>query len=190
MPAENKIEQLGISRASRHTNLSWSSPPLPPPPVWLYPLARNLTGGTPASKPPASGKEAETIPEQLITATKAAVDMGASFERGKLLPFGDKSYPATAVLAAIKERERREGGESTAVARRRSKHCGPRFCEIIALPENRSRWAEHRTQLTKVELDAMVTGKTRDVLIDTWKQFKDEKVVVSLCSCTWLFRCC
>eukprot|EP00903_Cladosiphon_okamuranus_P015590 g14395.t1 len=96
--------------------------------------------------------------------------MGASFEPGKLLPYGNKLYPATDVMAAINERERGGGGDDSTVSRRKSTHDGPRFGEIIALPENRWRWAEHRTQLTKAKLDAKVTGKTRDVLLDTWKQ--------------------
>ncbi|CAB1098193.1 unnamed protein product [Ectocarpus sp. CCAP 1310/34] len=111
-------------------------------------------------------------------ATKAAMDMGASFEPGKLLPSGKKSYTAAAVLAVIQERAQAEGGDQSTASRRKSRHCVPRLCEVIARPENRARWAEHRTQLTKQELDAKVTGRTRQVLLDVWNQFKDKGLQV------------
>lgn len=98
---------------------------------------------------------------------------------------GDKSYPATAVLAAIKKQGTANGGDdSTSTAgRRKSKHCVPRFCEVIALEENRGRWAEHRTKLTRQELDTKVTNKTRNILIDVWEQMKDPSVEVRVSSC-------
>ena len=145
------------------------------------PRARNLTGGTPASQPPASAKESETIPEQLIMATRAARDMGTSFEKGKLLTYGRKSYPARAALAAIKELESAEGSGEGTGARRKSKHCIRRLCELAAL--HHEMWFGHWTQLSKVELGYKVTGKTRPALVEIWEQFKDDQVRVRLRSC-------
>ena len=118
-------------------------------------------------------------------ATISAVQMGASFKPGKLLECKGKSYPATAGLAAIKKQGTADGGDdSTSTAgRRKSKHCVPRFCEVIALEENRGRWAEHRTKLTRQELDTKVTNKTRNILIDVWEQMKDPSVEVRVSSC-------
>lgn len=104
--------------------------------------------------------------------------MGCVYEPGRLVEFEKKSYPAAGVLAIIKERARAKAGDESTAGRRKSKHCVPRLCEIIALPANRARWAGHRTQLTKAELDSKVTSKTRSVLIDVWHQFKDTTVEV------------
>ena len=107
--------------------------------------------------------------------------MGTSFEKGKLLTYGRKSYPASAVLAAIKELESAEGSGEGTGARRKSKHCVPRLCELAAV--NRGMWLGHRTQLSKVELDNKVTGKTRPALVEIWEQFEDDQVRVRLRSC-------
>ena len=107
--------------------------------------------------------------------------MGTSFEKGKLLTYGRKSYPASAVLAAIKELESAEGSGEGTGARRKSKHCVPRLCELVAV--NRGMLFGHRTQLSEVELDNKVTGKTRPALVEIWEQFKDDQVRVRLRSC-------
>lgn len=140
-----------------------------------------MTGGTPASQPPASAKEFEKIPEELILATKSAVGMGASFEKGKLLPCNGRSYPAAAVLAAIEELRNAEGGVEDIGARRKSKHCVPRFCELVAM--NLDMWFGHRTQLSKAELDNKLTGKTRPSMVKLREQFKDPKVLVRYSEC-------
>ena len=104
--------------------------------------------------------------------------MGTSFGKGKLLTYGRKSCPASAVLAAIKELESAEGSGEGTGARRKSKHCVPRLCELAAV--NRGMRLGHRTQLSKVELDNKVTGKTRPALVEIWEQFKDDQVRVRL----------
>ncbi|CAB1104271.1 unnamed protein product [Ectocarpus sp. CCAP 1310/34] len=140
-----------------------------------------MRSGTPASQPPASAKESEKIPEELILATKSAVDMGASFEKRKLLPCNGRSYPAAAVLAAIEELKNAEGGVEDIGARRKSKHCVPRFCEMVAM--NLDKWFRHRTQLSKAELHNKLTGKTRPAMVELWEEFKDRKVLVRYSAC-------
>ena len=108
-------------------------------------------------------------------------DMETSFDKGKLLTYGRKSYPASAVLPAIKELERTErSGEGTG-ERRKSQHCVPRLCELAAL--DRMLWFGHRMPLTKVELASKVTGNTRPALVEIWELFKDDQVRVRLRSC-------
>lgn len=107
--------------------------------------------------------------------------MGASFDKRKLLPCNGRSYPAAAVLAAIEELKNAERGDEDIGARRKSKHCVPRFCELVAM--NLEVWFGHRTQLSKAELDNKLTGKTRPAMVDLWEQFKDDKVVVRYSAC-------
>ena len=104
--------------------------------------------------------------------------MGTSFEKGKLLTYRRKSYPPCAVFAAIKDLDSAEGSGGGTRARRKSKHCVPRLCELAAL--NRGIWFGHRTQVSKVELDNKVTGKPRPALVEIWNQFKDDQVRVRL----------
>lgn len=146
--------------------------PRPPQPI----LRVNCKGGTPASQPPASAED--TIPEELIAAVSRAVELGCVYERGRMVEFEKKSYPAAAVLAVIKKRAGGEAGGGSTAGRRKSKHCVPRLCEVVALEGNRQSWAGHRTQLSRAELDAKVTGKTRHTVIDVWNQFKDDGVKV------------
>ncbi|CBJ33023.1 expressed unknown protein [Ectocarpus siliculosus] len=160
----NRLEQLDVV-------MERNSP-------FLADLDDKVAGGTPASQPLASAKETEEIPEELMIATKAAVGMGASFKKRKLLAYNGRSYPAAAVLAAIEAAKDGEGGDEDIGARRKSKHCVPRFCEVVAM--NLELWFGHRRQLSKAELDNKLTSKTRSAMVRLWEQFKDDKVELKM----------
>ncbi|CAB1108380.1 unnamed protein product [Ectocarpus sp. CCAP 1310/34] len=124
---------------------------------YLADLEDKATGGTPPSKPPASSAEAQRVPQDLITAVRAAIRSGLSPEPNKMYDCDGKSYTVAAIMAAIKEEDRADGRGEGIGQRRKSKHC-----------------------LSKKELDAKQKGTTRDIHLEIWEAFKDEKFNVSV----------
>ncbi|CAB1105741.1 unnamed protein product [Ectocarpus sp. CCAP 1310/34] len=146
---------------------------------YLADLEDKATGGTPPSKPPASSAEAQRVPQNLITAVRAAIRSGLSPEPNKMYDCDGKSYTVAAIMAAIKEEDRADGRGEGIGQRRKSKHCVPRFCELLMHPQFRERFGASRLQLSKKELDAKQKGTTRDIHLEIWEAFKDEKFKVS-----------
>ncbi|CAB1115945.1 unnamed protein product [Ectocarpus sp. CCAP 1310/34] len=145
---------------------------------YLADLEDKATGGTPPSKPPASSAEAQRVPQNLITAVRAAIRSGLSPEPNKMYDCDGKSYTVAAIMAAIKEEDRADGRGEGIGQRRKSKHCVPRFCELLMHPQFRERFGASRLQLSKKELDAKQKGTTRDIHLEIWEAFKDEKFKV------------
>ncbi|CAB1104220.1 unnamed protein product [Ectocarpus sp. CCAP 1310/34] len=145
---------------------------------YLAILKDKATGGTPPSKPPASSAEAQRVPQNLITAVRAAIRSGLSPEPNKMYDCDGKSYTVAAIMAAIKEEDRADGRGEGIGQRRKSKHCVPRFCELLMHPQFRERFGASRLQLSKKELDAKQKGTTRDIHLEIWEAFKDEKFKV------------
>ncbi|CAB1115329.1 unnamed protein product [Ectocarpus sp. CCAP 1310/34] len=135
-----------------------------------------LSDGTATSKPPASAAEAQRVPQHLIAALRAAINAGASPAPTKMYDCGDKSYTAAAIMEAMKEEDRQNGADNSSSIgqRRKSKHCVPRFCELLMHQQFRKRFCESRTQLSRRELDAKQTGTNRDIHLELWEAFKDE----------------
>ncbi|CAB1104479.1 unnamed protein product [Ectocarpus sp. CCAP 1310/34] len=143
-------------------------------------LEDRATGGTAPSKPPASAAEAQRVPQHLIAALRAAINAGASPAPTKMYDCGDKSYTAAAIMEAMKEEDRQNGADNSSSIgqRRKSKHCVPRFCELLMHQQFRKRFCESRTQLSRRELDAKQTGTNRDIHLELWEAFKDESFEV------------
>ncbi|CAB1103508.1 unnamed protein product [Ectocarpus sp. CCAP 1310/34] len=142
---------------------------------YLADLEDKATGGTPRSKPPESSAEAQRVPQNLITAVRAAIWSGLSPEPNKMYDCDGKSYAVATIMAAIKEDDRADGRGEGIGQRRKSKHCVPRFCELLMHPQFRERFGASRLQLSKKELDAKQKGTTRDIHLEIWEAFKDEK---------------
>eukprot|EP00903_Cladosiphon_okamuranus_P005773 g5721.t1 len=151
---------------------------------YIADLEDKAAGGTPASKPPASEAEAHNVPEHLKIGLKAAIASGVHPDPKKMYDAEGKSYSTATILAAI-ERDVEDGLDDNATEgtanRRKSKHCIPRFCELLMHEDFRGRFAASRTQLKRKELDSKQTSNTRDIHIDLWEAFKNEdfKVVSS-----------
>ena len=97
---------------------------------------------------------------------------------GKLHAWQGQSFTSAALLDAIKEQDAEAAAESTPSARK-SAHCVPRFCELIADERYRQRFAASKTQLTRQELDRKETGKKRNVVVEIWEAWKDPNVTVT-----------
>lgn len=93
---------------------------------------------------------------------------------------GDKSYTAAAIMKAIEEERRQDRADdsSSIGQRRKSKHCVPRYCELLMHQQFRERFCKSRTQLSRRELDAKQTGMKRDIHLEMWEAFKDESFEV------------
>ncbi|CAB1118890.1 unnamed protein product [Ectocarpus sp. CCAP 1310/34] len=163
--------QSSLNRNRNKSYNKWGSP-------YLADLEDKATGRSPPSKPPASSAEAQRVPQNLITAVRAAIRSGLSPEPNKMYDCDGKSYTVAAIMAAIKEEDRADGRGEGIGQRRKSKHCVPRFCELLMHPQFRERFGVSRLQLSKKELDVKQKGTTRDIHLEIWEAFKDEKFKV------------